>query len=277
MIAGFSAATDATNALIVDSGASQTMVSKETHLDDVSQAKGIKIIFANGEETSELEQGSLNLKLSEGESLVLKDVLRGDKIAYNLISVKQLNKEHGLTVSFSPEGDTFIHRGDILIHKSKTKSLSGLPCFEAMVAEVTPCLLLHYRCGHPGSNASRKLVASGAVTGLPPSLPKNHRKAIPDCKACLEAKSKRRPFHSVPLYAKPSRRMHTVGWDVVEIKYRSVDGMKFLLNGIDEHNDYVFVCPMRNKTDASDTLRIRATTIMRELGLKPAYFRFDRG
>ena len=207
------------------------MVSHRVPLEDLKDVTDTKITFADGGETTDLKSGTCNFKLSTGNILKLKDVLTGPKIAFNLISVRQLTSDHGLTVTFDENGSTRIFdKGKRCIHESTAKSLAGLPCV-SLIASVTPTQLFHSRCGHPGRSAAWELINSKAVTGIPSDVNKKQRSTIEICKACHEAKAKRAKFSSagVPDYAKIKSSMHTFAWDLVELRFESVDGCRYLL------------------------------------------------
>ena len=145
-------------------------------------------------------------------------------------------------------------RGTLSNQLWKTQLLFGNPSntvidvFASNVADAT--FRIHCRTGHQGLSATTSLVKSGAVRGLEQLSLAELAKL--KCKDCMTSKSRMvSSLAKVPSHLLATQPLERVHGDLIgPIAISSLSGFVFALLLIDEYSSFVWIFPLKQKSDA---------------------------
>jgi len=181
--------------------------------------------------------------------LHLKQVLYVPKIQSNLLFVSKLCQSNGCSVEFFPNHFDFkdLNSGQALLqgplkqdlyHLSIASTPSSSP--QALHTSIQSASSLHHKLGHPSSKIIKHLIDSHH---LPIKLPTSH-----ECTSCHCAKSHKLHFSDHHLTSsKPLELLYSDVWGPAPV--RSLDGYLYYLIIVDHFSKYVWLYPMKCKSD----------------------------
>lgn len=243
---------------IVDSGASNHLVKSEykSCLEDI-RPEDIDISVAKeGESVKASSKGNLRCCSDDGVRIRINDVLVCDSLAFNLLSVRRLEKE-GCKVIFE-KSSVKIVKGDKVLHGQMYGRLYIIKMnIIKEQANVTSYVndLMHRRMGH----------SSKYPIGI--------------CDTCLKAKQTKLPFAKhIPDERKAKRILERVSTDVCgKVTPPTYDGYNYFVTFIDHFSHFCVTYLIKNKSDVFD--KFKAYLAMAETKFKERLenLRCDRG
>jgi len=187
---------------------------------------------------------------TSSSSLHLHNVLVTPSLIKNLISVKQLTRDNNVSIEFDPVGFSVkdLATQTVMLRCENSGDLYPLrlPQHQALTASSSPTVeLWHNRLGHPGSRALHQILQSFDF--------QCNKSAAHSCHHCQLGKHVRLPFASsdTPIYF-PFQLVHS---DVWTSPVYSNSGYKYYVVLIDAYTHYIWIFPIRNKSDVQDVIR----------------------
>jgi hypothetical protein len=107
---------------VVDSGATQHMCNNREAFSNYQPVTGVTVKVGNGEVVAALGQGSVELYISQGQTVTLSDVLHVEAAPMNLLSVGQA-QDKGVDVSFHDGVCTFKLEGKVVLTAKRVNRL----------------------------------------------------------------------------------------------------------------------------------------------------------
>ncbi|GJQ99103.1 ribonuclease H-like domain-containing protein [Tanacetum coccineum] len=175
--------------------------------------------------------------------LHLNNVLVTPNIVKILISVRQFVRENKCTIEFDEFGFSVkdFRTRQILLRCDSTGDLYPVTSLSYPQAFLVGQQTWHQRPGHPGSDVLRSLVSNNLISC-------NKTKSPVLCHACQLGKHVRLPFSlSKTIVKSPFDIIHSDLWTS---PITSVSGIKYYVLFLDHFSHYLWVYPLRNKSDA---------------------------
>ncbi|GJU44111.1 ribonuclease H-like domain-containing protein [Tanacetum coccineum] len=175
--------------------------------------------------------------------LHLNNVLITPNIVKNLISVRQFVRDNKCTIEFDEFGFSVkdYWTRQILLRCDSTGDLYPVTSLSYPQAFLVGQQTWHQRLGHPGSEVLRHLVSNNLISC-------NKTKSTVLCHACQLGKHVRLPFSlSETVVKSPFDIIHSDLWTS---PLSSVSGIKYYVLFLDHFSHYLWVYPLRNKSDA---------------------------
>jgi len=262
---------------VLDSGAAWTMTPRADLLDAVGAAPIPSVRSTSGHKLTVKGAGRAVVKGSDGNLVVLRDVLLVPDLMANLISLRKLAKEGVSTCTDGPR--TFkAQLGSRMLwdlHESKDLHHSmwqvrALPWASAMGrgfqgecfavggdgvtvssrSGETDWMTAHRRLGHIALPMLQQLMKQDAVKGLQLKGAQPHGA----CETCLLSKFTRFPFHSVA--ERSSSPLQLVHVDLVgPLPVQGDGGERYFLTIVDDWSRLMWAYPLKQKDHAASTLR----------------------
>jgi len=228
-----------------DSGATSHMSSHSDSLSHTTSSRyptPSSIVVGNGSLLPVTSTGSTVIS----PSLRLNNVLVSPQLIKNLISVRQFTIDSNCSVEFDP---TRCSVKDLLSRNVIVRCNSSgplyplrLPAAQSLVA-ATESSLWHRRLGHPGHEALSKLALS---------LPTCRHDTTTVCHACQLGRHVRLPFHLST--SRASNKFDLIHCDLWTSPVLSVSGYKYYLAILDDCSHYLWMFPLKLKSDAFLTI-----------------------
>ena len=245
---------------IVDSGATchmcndQKLFGKFEHLPTFQE-----VTLGDGHALEATGQGtvSLEMRLSDEKTkrCVLHNVLYVPKLSYNLLSVTRVS-ESGKVVKFDNAGCQILNKHNKLTAvATKVGSLYYLEYKEleknqqmCAVEKESKERLWHRRYGHLGEHNLKKLAGKKLVD----HFDYDGSKEIGLCETCIGGKHHKSPFPSTGGTCS-KELLGLVHSDVCgKMNTKSIGGAEYFLTFIDDRTRYVWVYPMKHKSEVFD-------------------------
>ena len=235
---------------------------------------------ANQQRFQAIGCGALPIQVPNGDAesrMLLRGALYAPSVAYTLVSLGTLDAEgyhmhigDGMLEIFDPNGDLVgqvprTSRGLYrIVHEE-----------EANAVELLSVMELHRRLGHIAASTARKLVESGAVTGI--KLDPESKES--PCSACLYAHVTRQPIPSVrvsPPAEKFGDEIHTDVWGPSRTPTRQ--GRHYFVTFTDDATRYTICFLIRTKDEAFEAYKsFEAWALTQEHCTGIKVLRSDRG
>ena len=212
---------------------------------------------ANQQRFQAIGSGSMAIQIPNGDAeseVLLRGVLYAPTVAYTLVSLGTLDAEGyhmivggGMLAISDPYGQRVgqIPRTSRGLYRVAHEE-------EANAAELLSVMELHRRMGHIAPSSARKLIDSGAVTGvkIDPESKESH------CDACLYARATRQPIPSVrirPPAEKFGDEVHTDVWGPSRTATRQ--GRHYFATFTDDATRYTVCFLLRTKDGAFEAYK----------------------
>jgi hypothetical protein len=181
-------------------------------------------------------------------SLRLNNVLVSPQLIKNLISVRQFTIDNNCSVEFDPSS-CFVK--DLLTRNEIARCNSSGPLYplrlptaaHSLVAGSTPSLW-HRRLGHPGHEALSK------SSSIIPSCNKDDSHSM--CHPCQLGRHVHLPFHDSR--SRATRNFDLIHYDLWTSPVISVSGYKYYLIILDDCSHFLWMFPLKLKSDTFLTL-----------------------
>lgn len=234
---------------IMDTGASHHVTQDLQQLTLSNPYPGAdQLVVGDGTGLNISHIGTASIK-TPSKPLHLHKVLTVPKIASNLLSVSKLCKSNHCSVEFF--SDCFVVKdltsGQVLLQGPVKQDLYHLPTsltipstHKAFTSSIQSTSTWHHKLGHPSSKIMKHLVSSHHIPISPPS---SH-----ECSSCHCAKSHKLPFSNHHLNSsRPLELIYSDVWGPSPV--RSLDGYSYYLVFVDHFSKYVWLYPMKYKSD----------------------------
>ena len=233
----------ASNDWILDSGASHHITNdlEQLHLTTPYHGKD-QLYVGDGTALPITHTGKTQLT-SQLHTLHLHNVLHIPTISQKLISISQLCRSNPISVEFFSD---YFHVKDLrtkvpLLKGHHKQGLYHFPSASpphAFTSTIAPPW--HHILGHPSSQVLHHLVSSQQIKANTDS----------PCISCECSKSHKLPFKKSSLISsRPLKLIYTDVWGPAPV--RSIDGFLFNLVLVDHFTKYVWLYPIKNKSDVS--------------------------
>lgn len=228
----------------------------------------------NSNTSSVVGKGTIELKLTSGKILELKDILHVPEVQRNLISGVLLNKV-GLKLTFESDKLVMTKNG-VFVRKGYCNGglfvSNVLELIKNVVSSsvylVDSLSMWHGRLGHIGMSYVKKMEQLGLISNL-----------INDetykCEICVESKQTKKKPKPVEKKTKLLELIHS---DLRDLKnHETRGGKRFYITFIDNYSHFTTLYLLRNKDEADETFIKYKTEIENQLGKKIKRLRTDRG
>ena len=288
----------ASNAILVDSGASSTMVCNDDWLDKQRAMKRMTVTSAS--KVSDLHAtatGKLTLESAYG-NLHVEPATLVEGLQVSLLSVSQLTTA-GCRVTHDNDWCEIWHKATKRVI-GKAKKVNGLYLLQATPkVHKTSALntdlsntpiqdndkyphdlgnpqvnLWHRRLMHTAPSTMQKIHKASAVRNL--ILPK--MKTGPNkCVSCAKGNITRKPINKKTL-ARASRPLELIVSDIAgPFRVRTISGYSYLMTFIDVYTHYTTIALLRHKSEALEKFKQFHKTAEQQTGYKLHSFRTDCG
>ena len=249
---------------ILDSGASHHISPECSDFKELRPITPHPIQGFNGSSTSAIGIGDIDLCITSGHRLVLKDVLFVPSCSTRLVSVSALTHTGYNFVTFGAEECWLSNKHHKIIvcrSLSKTSGLYTLNCTSAHVAcpkstalyakHVPDLETWHCHLGHCNTHSIIDMARSKAVKCMPIDL----SSSSPKCDSCVLGKQTRSPVPKTREGVKATKPLEHVYVDLCEpMPVTSRLGFSYSINVIDDYLSYIWSLPLKTKSDASSIL-----------------------
>ncbi|GKA64726.1 ribonuclease H-like domain-containing protein, partial [Tanacetum coccineum] len=227
----------------MDTGASSHLNSSAHNLSTIFNSRMYpSVLVGDGKSIPVTNTGHSTLP-TPYRPLHLNNVLVTPNIVKNLISVRQFVRENKCTIEFDEFGFSVkdFRTRQILLRCDSTGDLYPVTSLSYPQAFLVGQQTWHQRLGHPGSDVLRSLVSNNLISC-------NKTKSPVLCHACQLGKHVRLPFSlSKTIVKSPFDIIHSDLWTS---PITSVSGIKYYVLFLDHFSHYLWVYPLRNKSDA---------------------------
>lgn len=238
------------NEWILDTGATSHLT---PHLENIQQPLDYlgseQVTVGNGSITPMTHTGQGILPLPNGK-LLLSQLLHTPNISHNLISIHKLTKDNNISLHFDAFGYKIFNQFNHCIHQGPiTNGLYPLTLsssdHRALTTSLTPALRWHRRLGHPHS---------GTMSIISKTYPELHvPMELSSCFSCMASKSHKLVFTSSSnSQCTPLSLLH---YDASgPSPTLSNQGFSYYLLIVDDYSHYVWLFPMRAKSEVTPLL-----------------------
>jgi hypothetical protein len=261
------------NAFYIDSACTRHLCDDRSLIRDVKPCKEARIDVAKtGEQIIGNMEGKVDIQLSDGSTLTLKNVLYTPDSGVKLLSVRRFT-ERGCTLTISSKECKISEGKRTLLTAEKIGALWGVNAAHKTLAAFnlvkTPKSLdydlLHRRLGHP-SRVTVEHLAKKAGTGIKMKHNKKNEKSEGDtCSTCALTKLKGSAVSKKPKTISRVRMMLAHS-DVLTLPVRSRGGYKYALSLIEDYSRLSIVRLLRKKSDLPGELMIAIRTLQLNAG-----------
>ena len=244
---------------LYDSGATRHIsLYKSDFISYSPLAPPIFLNTANQQRFPAVGRGTLVVRVpNEGteSELTLHGALHAPAVSYTLVSIAALDEEGYHTHIGAGHMELMSPQGERVGRIPRTpgrlyKVVHALDSANAV--ETISVMELHRRLGHIAAENARKLVISGAITGV--ELDSDSQ--VTDCDACIYARATRLPVPTVRI-SPPAQNfgdeIHTDVWGPAPIATRQ--GRKYFITFTDDATRYTVTYLLRTKDEALDTYK----------------------
>jgi transposase InsO family protein len=266
---------------VIDTGSCAHLVSNVQALRDRrSLAKGEVVLkVGNGSSISAVTVGSLDLHLSSGLVLNLKNVYHVPSVFRNIISVSCLDAEgfcfeiNNSCMVIRKDGlfyaNAFISNGLYLLDVNDDKHVLNVNNKRLKSSQSAETLLWHHRLGHINEKRMKKLQQTNLLDSFGDI-------AIGTCESCLTGKMTKSPFKKKGERAKDL--LELIHSDVCGPMSQSArNGYRYFITFTDDYSRYGYVYLMRNKSESFEKFKEYKNEVENQLDKRIKALRTDRG
>lgn len=266
---------------VMDTGSCAHLVSNVQALRDRRPLSKGEVVLkvGNGASVSAITVGTIDLHLSSGLCLSLKNVYHVPSIFRNIISVSCLDAEGFCFVIDNSRmvikkddlfyANAFILNGLYLLNLNEDKHVLNVSNKRLKVSHSNKTLLWHYRLGHISEMRVKKLHQANLLDLL-------DDEAIGTCEACLTGKMTKSPFKKKG--ERVTGLLELIHSDVCGPMSTSArDGYRYFITFIDDYSRYGYVYLMKNKGESFEKFKEYKNEVENQLDKRIKTLRTDRG
>ena len=256
----------------LDSGANVHVCSDRSFFKNYQNSSGGSVILGNNSTAQILGIGDVELKMTSGKVLILKDVRYVPEVRRNLISGSSLVQLGYKIVLESnrviiSKNNVFIGKGYVCDGLFKLNNVSSLNKI-SKVFNVETSDIWHKRLGHINMKKIRRMMDLGLV----PSAPVDFKSK---CEDCVQAKQPRKPYKSVERKTQVLELIHSDVCDSNRPPTRG--GNKYFVTFIDDCSKYCYIYLIKSKDEVFDKFKVYKSEVENQLERKLKRLRSDRG
>jgi len=259
---------------LFDSGSSHHITNDLQNLSLHSNYNGNDHLHvANGMSLPITHVGSTTLNSSKpNRNLVLNNVLYAPGVTQNLVSVSQLCNTDNVSIEFFPSFFKVkdLTTGVCLLQGPNDSNVYKLPTSTSprvYSAASTSSLCWHNRLGHPSIQIFHHILKSNNV---------HVKVSFNNCNHCMANKSHKLPFHlSTISSSSPLEVIYSDVWG--PSPFVSIDNFKYYVIFIDHFSKYVWLYPLKFKSDVSTIFPIFKNLVENQFNCKIKSFYSDNG
>ena len=270
---------------IVDSGATCHMCNDQKLFKNFEPLeKSQEVTLGDGHTLEATGQGTVPLEMTlpdaKTKRCIFHSVLYVPKLSYYLLSVTKAS-ESGKVIKFDDTGCQIVNKNDkVIAVATKVGSLYYLKCKElehnqqlSVVEREGKERLWHCRYGHLGEKNLKKLVGKRLVDNFDYDVSKE----IGFCETCIGGKHHRNPFQSTGGTCS-NELLDLVHSDVCgKMNAKSIGWAEYFLTFIDDKTRYVWVYPLKHKSEVLDCFLEWKAMVEKTSGHKLKVLRTDNG
>ncbi|POM74969.1 Integrase catalytic core protein, partial [Phytophthora palmivora] len=266
---------------LVDSGASSRMTSVRDMFVSMKDLKTpVRTTIADGTKIDAVVTGTVRLKLMDGKTVSLSDVLYIPEVEGSLISESKL-VEKNVVAQFSKHKCVF-HYGDAKVMEAmrcgnvyKLKTVGDEVCNVAMTPRKEPWAVVHARLGRIPLKRYEQLLTM--ADGVPEVADGVNSDAI--CAGCCMGKMRADDFPRYPeKLVKSAGVLDLVHTDVMgPMQTKTSGGCTYVVTFIDDYSRHVTVYFMKAKSDVLSKFKIFKAALENATGQRIKRLRSDNG
>ena len=257
---------------IVDSGASFHATYQKEILHNYVKGDFGKVYLGDDEPCSIIGKGEVQISLTNGTTLRMKDVRHVPNLKRNLISVGQLATS-GCKTIFTDDSWKVTKGAMVMAHGKKQGTLyvtSGTNTVLAAASSEPDATTWHRRLGHMSEKGMKAMITNEKLPGL-------KQLDLEFCEDCVYGKQKKVSF-SKNIQKHKRKRLELVHTDVWgPAKENSFGGSLYFVTFIDDASRKLWVYFLKQKSDVFDVFKKWRATAENETGLKLKCLRSDNG
>ena len=263
---------------IVDSGATRNMCNNKDYFDKLVELNNpIRIKLGDGREVCAVAIGTVTLEVNlpdrRVESFLLRNVLYVPSLAYNLISVAQLDKEGKHTV-FSNNSCRICCSDKVIAVATKLGELYSLEtALSVGTANYSTANLWHKRFCHLNEQSLKKIFSHGIVDGI--NCDKFNDLSF--CESCVQGKNHRLPFPK-KTERRSTKILEVIHSDVCgKISTPSLSNCNYFVTFIDDSSRYVWIYFLQTKDQVFEKFKEFKIFVEKQTGAEIKTLRTDNG
>ncbi|KAE9224632.1 hypothetical protein PF002_g14635 [Phytophthora fragariae] len=265
---------------LVDSGASSHMTSVRDKFVSMKEVKTpVRITIADGKKIDAVAMGTVGLKLMDGTSVTLSDVLYIPEVEGSLISVAKL-AEKDVVAQFSKDKCVFRY-GDATVIEAKRcgnvyklKTVGDEVCHAATTPRKEPWAVVHARLGHIPYKRYEQLLTMADGVPRVADAPSDHV-----CAGCCMGKMREDNFSRSPeKTVKSAGVLDLIHSDVMgPMQTKTPGGCTYAVTFIDDFSRHVTVYFMKKKSKVLEKFKMFKADMENATGRKIKRLRSDNG
>ncbi|KAE8995361.1 hypothetical protein PF011_g16362 [Phytophthora fragariae] len=239
----------------------------------------VRITIADGKKIDAVAMGTVGLKLMDGTSVTLSDVLYIPEVEGSLISVAKL-AEKDVVAQFSKDkcgfryGDTTVMEAKRCGNVYKLKIVGDEVCHAATASHKEPWAVLHARLGNIPFKRYEQLLTMADEVPRIADAPSNHV-----CTGCCMGKMREDNFSRNPENTvKSAGVLDLIHSDVMgPMQTKTPGGCTYAVTFIDDFSRHVTVYFMKKKAQVLEKFKILEADMESDTGRKIKRIRSDNG
>lgn len=268
---------------VVDSGATCHVARDRDGFLDYRRvpAGSMRVYVGNTTSIQVLGIGTCMLKLRQGRTLILHDVLYAPDIRRNLVSVNSMLR---LGFSFLLEGNSvkiflatkfygfgFMSDGFMVLDIDNSISYDANKSISLVASSSdvnNDFVIWHARLGHIGQERMTRLAREGFLGPVA-------KVSLPTCEYCLAGKAIRKLFGTAKRASEPLQLVHSDICGPMNVK--AIHGTSYFITFIDDFTRYGHIYLISYKSEALDCFRRCVREVENQLSRSIKALRTDRG
>ncbi|KAI5350367.1 hypothetical protein L3X38_003258 [Prunus dulcis] len=257
----------------LDSGANVHVCFDKRFFKNYQNSSGGSVTLGNDTVAQVRGIGEVELKMTSGKTLTLKDVRHVPEVRRNLISGSSLVKQGYKIVMESnriviTRNDVFIGKGYVCDGLFKINVVFEDNKISPQVFNVESCNVWHGRLGHVSLSKIKTLMDLELI-------PKSNIDLKHKCEVCVQAKQTRNSFKPVERNTQILELIHSDVCDSNRSPTRG--GNKYFVTFIDDFSRYCHIYLIKTKDEVFNKLKIYKNEVENQLEKKIKRLRSDRG
>ncbi|KAI5350435.1 hypothetical protein L3X38_003326 [Prunus dulcis] len=257
----------------LDSGANVHVCFDKRFFKNYQNSSGGNVTLGNDTVAQVRGIGKVELKMTSGKALTLKDVRHVPEVRRNLISGSSLVKQGYKIVMESnriviTRNNVFIGKGYICDGFFKINVVFEDNKISPQVFNVESCNVWHGRLGHVSLSKIKRLMDLDLI-------PKSNVDLKHKCEECVQAKQTRNSFKPVERNTQILELIHSYVCDSNRSPTRG--GNKYFVTFIDDFSKYCHIYLIKTKDEVFNKLKIYKSEAENQLEKKIKRLRSDRG
>ncbi|KAE9074565.1 hypothetical protein PF005_g28294 [Phytophthora fragariae] len=262
---------------LVDSGASSHMTSVRDKFVSMKELKTpVRTTIADGKKVDAVAMGTVGLKLMDGTSVTLSDVLYIPEVEGSLISVAKL-AEKDVVAQFSKDKCVFRY-GDATVMRCgnvyKLKTVGDEVCHAATTSRKEPWAVVHARLGHIPYKCYEQLLTMADGVPRIADAPSDHV-----CAGCCMDNMREDNFSRSPeKTVKSAGVLDLIHSDVMgPMQTKTPGGCAYAVTFIDDFSRHVTVHFTKKKSEVLEKFKMFKADMENATGRKIKRLRSDNG